>query len=222
MAASPPGSPDIDLRVTLKLGRAALTLGPGETGRALVLDLDVLLADGVAHRLRLALNVLAQADFLGHPRRLRDDGFLATLDRLDRALLEGSFAGRQLAIDRPAVDRHMLLAKLDLLLHRALGHVAAHPHAAAPDLALADPKLLLDHLQPLVLAAAGLGPWRSCVAAAAVLAQTRLLGDGIGGTASRSDQAGRADRQPAGRGRPGRRGRTAFPTLGPPLGAARV
>ena len=61
----------------------------------------------------------------------------------------------QLAVDRTALDADMLLAQLDLLLDRTLGDVAAHPHAAAANLALANPQLFLSRLDHLVISAVG-------------------------------------------------------------------
>src|SRR5689334_3060172 len=118
-----------------------------------VLNLDFLLAHSVANGLGFVLDVFAQADLLGHPRRLGDHRLLATLDRLDRTLLECSLRASDLAVDRPPVDADMLLAQLDLLLDRTLGDVAAHPHAAAANLALANPQLFLSCLDHRVISA---------------------------------------------------------------------
>src|SRR4051794_32721614 len=196
--------------------------------RPLVLDLDLLLAHGIAHGLGFALDVLAQADLLGDPCRLGDYRFLAALDRLDRALLEGMVTGGDLAVDRPPLDGHMLLPQLDLLFDRALGDVAAHPHTATANLALADPKLFfggLDHL----LAGGGLAE-----PLAAFQARRRV---GIGSSrpghaASRPGVGGRTGISQAGgvavrcaRSRTAARGRAGLivgPTLVPPALAALV
>src|SRR3954452_24875348 len=113
---------------------------------ALVLDLDLLLADRVADGLGAGVDVLAQPDLLDHARLLGDDRLLAALAGRDLLLLERGIAGLHRTVDRAALDLDPLLAQVDLLLDRPLDNVAAHPHATAADLALADPDLLLGPL----------------------------------------------------------------------------
>src|SRR5688572_3491522 len=60
--------------------------GPGSDPAAagpVVLDLDLLPAHRVAHRLGLTRDVRADPDLLDHPGRLRDHRLLTALDRLD-------------------------------------------------------------------------------------------------------------------------------------------
>src|SRR4051794_2386479 len=127
--------------------RAALRAGDaGVAPGAVVLDLDLLLADRVAHRLGAGLDVLADADLLDHPCFLVDDRLLAAFAGLDHLLLEHGVTRLDQAVDRPALDLDPLLAQVHLLLDRALDDVAADPHRAAADLARADPELLLGPL----------------------------------------------------------------------------
>src|SRR3954470_11715796 len=67
---------------TLLLDDAGPAVGP------IILDLDRLLADRVAHRLGAGLDVLADADLLDHPRLLGDDRLLPALAGLDLLLPE--------------------------------------------------------------------------------------------------------------------------------------
>src|SRR4051794_35254176 len=127
-------------RDTPRAGDVRATVG------AVVLDLDLLLADRVAHRLGAGLDVLADADLLDHPRFLVDDRLLAAFAGLDHLLLEHGVTRFDRPVDRPALDLDPLLAQVHLLLDRALDDVAAHPHRAAADLARADPELLLGPL----------------------------------------------------------------------------
>src|SRR4051812_49669520 len=127
-------------RDTPRAGDVRATVG------AAVLDLDLLLADRVAHRLGAGLDVLADADLLDHPRFLVDDRLLAAFAGLDHLLLEHGVTRFDRAVDRPALDLDPLLAQVHLLLDRALDDVAADPHRAAADLARADPELLLGPL----------------------------------------------------------------------------
>src|SRR6185503_19863359 len=108
-----------------------------------------------ADRLGLVLDVLAQADLLGHPRGLGNDRFLTAYDGLDRAFREGGIARLYRAVRRPPLDRHPLLTQLDLFLDRALGHIAAYPHAAAADVALANLQLFLSGLHHIFMADIG-------------------------------------------------------------------
>ena len=119
--------------------------------------------------------------------------------------------------DRPrGARRDPLLAQVDLLLDRALDDVAAHPDAAAADLALADPDLLLDDRDRLLaLAQLGggavpAGPGRAAVGRGAVAglvsAPPARPVDDIGrhgaGSGSRSSRSGARSRR-------ARRGRSA-------------
>jgi hypothetical protein len=58
---------------------------------------------------------------------------------------------------RTTLDVDALVAQADLLLHRGLDRVAAHPYPAAPDLALADEQPLLDERDHLLSASKALG-----------------------------------------------------------------
>src|SRR3954453_18582299 len=117
-----------------------------------LLDLDLGAADLVAHRRRVLLGPLLERDLLDHARLLADLGLLGGLGHLDGALLEGRLGllGAELAVDPLALRLDVLLAQADLLLDRPLDDVAADPHPAAHDLALADLELLLDHRHGLL------------------------------------------------------------------------
>ena len=68
--------------------------------------------DGIAHRLRALLHVLADHQLFLHTRLLGDHRLLTPLLHLNRALLEGVTAQRALAVlarDRPPLHRHGLL-----------------------------------------------------------------------------------------------------------------
>src|SRR4051794_41691993 len=90
------------------------TLLPDDAGPAvgpIILDLDLLLADRVAHRLGAGLDVLADADLLDHARLLGDDRLLAALAGLDHLLPEHGVARLDRAVHRPALDLDPLLAQ---------------------------------------------------------------------------------------------------------------
>src|SRR3954470_8497350 len=163
----------------------------GAAAGTLVLDRDLGLAHRVADGLGAGVDVLAQPDLLDHPRLLVDHRLLAALRGLDRALLEGRVAGRHLAVDRAALDLDPLLAQVDLLLDRTLDDVAAHPHAAAADLALADPDLLLDDRDRLLALAQ--------VTGGALAGQPRAGRGGAGRSGAVAGRGGGAPRALGGR-----------------------
>src|SRR3954451_17793212 len=158
---------------------------------ALVLDLDLGLAYRVAHRLGEGVGLLAQPDLLDHPRLLVDDRLLAALGGRNLLLLEHVVAGLDRALDRAALDLDPLLAQADLLLDRALDDVAAHPHPAAADLALADPDLLLDDRNCLLALAQ--------VTGGALAGQPRAGRGGAGRSGAVAGRGGGAPRELGGR-----------------------
>src|SRR5215207_672779 len=116
------------------------------------LDLHVLAPAGVADHLLPLAGLLAQRDFPGHPRLLRDHRPLAGGGDLHRLLLERpiGFPGAQATVLAPTLDLDLLLAQRDRLLDLALAY-AAHQALAAGGLFLADAQLLLDGLGALDL-----------------------------------------------------------------------
>ncbi len=121
-------------------GRAA---DLGRCGDAL--DLDIGAADRLLDRLGVLAGLAADDDLLDDADLLVDDSLFAVLAELERPLAErGRITGLDRTIDRVAIDGDPLLAQLDLLPHRGLGHVRVHADAAAVDRALADLELPLD------------------------------------------------------------------------------
>lgn len=117
-------------------GRNPITL-------ALILDLDLGMANGIRHGLGALVALPAQRDLLLDTSLLGDDCFFDMLLRLDRAIGERLLVYAQGAVDGTAFDFDAILTQIYLLRDWFLNHIRPDAYAAKIDVALANPQLLL-------------------------------------------------------------------------------
>ena len=91
------------------------SLGRGTA--ALVLYLDLGSTDGVGYRFRPLVHALLHNHLLLYARLLTHNRLLGLFSRLDRALLEEVLFPGDRPVRGTALDAHVLLAQVDLLLH---------------------------------------------------------------------------------------------------------
>jgi hypothetical protein len=122
-------------------------VAPGESatrcGVVVSIDVDFRVAHRVGDGLAAGVALLAEPDFLDHPRLLVDHRLFRALFGLYGAVPERIFTDAGGAICRPSLDLDVLVEQRDLIRVRLLANVGADPDAAVACVALAETKLLL-------------------------------------------------------------------------------
>src|SRR5690606_16892235 len=114
-------------------------------------DVDFLMANGVAHLLVMGAGGLVDVDLFDHACALLDLDFLTAKRNLDRAFLERMIGVRDRAINAPAGNLDFFLGHRDLEGLLLFDHVLVNVDFAALDRARAGGELFLDDVDGLTV-----------------------------------------------------------------------